>query len=81
VGAAQAAVGSTLGAARLCIVGQLVPSYATVVFGSEGRVLKVQVSGPAAGTPAEGCIQRAMQGSRVQPFADETFSVKTTVRP
>lgn len=81
VGAAQAAVGSTLGSARLCIVGQLSPSQATVVFGSNGRVLSVRISGPAAGTAAESCIQKAMAHARVQPFTDETFSVRTTVRP
>jgi hypothetical protein len=81
VGAAQAAVGSTLGSARLCVVGHLSPSQATVVFGSNGRVLSVKVSGPAAGTASESCIQRAMGQARVQPFADETFSVRTTVRP
>jgi hypothetical protein len=81
LGAAQAAVGSTLGSARLCLVGQLSPSQATVNFASNGRVASVRVSGPAAGTPAEECIQRAMAPARVQPFTDESFSVKTTVRP
>jgi hypothetical protein len=81
IGAAQAAVGSTLGSARLCVVGQLAPSQAAVVFGSNGRVLSIRVSGAAADTAAESCIQRAMAQARVQPFTDETFSVRTTVRP
>jgi hypothetical protein len=81
IGAAQAAVGSTLGSARLCIVGQFSASQATVTFGSNGRVLSVHVSGPAAGSAAETCIQRAMGQARVQPFSDESFSVRTTVRP
>jgi hypothetical protein len=81
VGAAQAAVGSTLGSARLCVAGHLAPSQATVVFGSDGRVLSVRVSGAAEGTPAELCIQRAMTQARVQPFTDPNFSVRTTVRP
>lgn len=80
-GAALAAIGPALGAARICVVGHLTPSYATVTFGSDGRVRSVSVSGTAAGTPAEGCIQRAMMRSRVSPFSDPSFSVKTTVRP
>lgn len=81
IGAAQGAVGSVLGAARLCLAGQLEPSQATVTFGSDGRVRSVTVAGPASGTPAAGCIQRGMSRARVQPFSDESFSVRTTVRP
>jgi len=80
-GAAQAAVGSVLGAARSCIAGQSQGSSATLVFGSSGEVTSVSVSGPATGTPAAGCIQSALKKARVQPFAAPSFSLGVTIRP
>ena len=80
-GAAQAAVGAVLGAARGCIAGQPQGSSATIVFGSGGEVTSVSVSGPAQGTPAAGCIQSALSKARVQPFAASSFSLGVTVRP
>ncbi len=80
-GAAQAAVGSVLGAARSCIAGHPRPSSATIVFGSSGEVSSVSVGGEAAGTPAAGCIESALKKARVQPFAAPTFSLAVTVRP
>lgn len=81
LGAVNAAIGAVMGGARACVAAHDAPSRATVVFGSNGRVQNVQVSGPAAGTPAEGCIQSALRSARVQPFADPSFSVAVTVRP
>jgi hypothetical protein len=80
-GAAQAAVGSVLGAARACVAGQPEASSATLVFGSSGEVKSVSVSGPAEGTPAAACIKAALGKARVQPFAAPTFSLGVTVRP
>lgn len=80
-GAAQAAVGAVLGAARSCIAGQPQGSSATLVFGSSGEVTSVSVSGPAQGTPAAACIQSALKKARVQPFAAASFSLGVTVRP
>lgn len=80
-GAAQAAVGAVLGAARSCIAGHPRPSSATIVFGSSGEVSGVSVGGEAAGTPAAGCIESALKKARVQPFAAPTFSLAVTVRP
>jgi hypothetical protein len=80
-GAAQAAVGAVLGAARSCIAGHPRPSSATIVFGSSGEVSQVSVGGEAAGTPAGGCIESALKKARVQPFAAPTFSLAVTVRP
>jgi hypothetical protein len=81
LGAAQAAIGQVLGSARACVAGHEAASRATVVFGSDGRVQGVSVSGPAAGTPAEACIRAAMSRARVEPFAKPTFSVGTPIRP
>jgi hypothetical protein len=80
-GAAQAAVGAVLGAARSCIAGHPRPSSATIVFGSSGEVSQVSVGGDAAGTAAGGCIESALRKARVQPFAAPTFSLAVTVRP
>jgi hypothetical protein len=80
-GAAQAAVAQVIGSARACVAGHETPSRATLVFGSDGRVQSVSVSGPAAGTPAEACIRAALSRARVEPFAKPTFSVGATVRP
>jgi hypothetical protein len=80
-GAAQAAVGAVLGAARGCLVGQPAASSATLVFGSSGEVTSVGVNGPAAGTPAAACIKSALGKARVQPFAAPSFSLGVTVRP
>jgi hypothetical protein len=80
-GAAQAAVGAVLGAARSCIAGHPKPSSATIVFGSSGEVSQVSVGGEAAGTAAAGCIESALKKARVQPFAAPTFSLAVTVRP
>jgi hypothetical protein len=80
-GAAQAAVGAVLGAARSCLAGQPQGSSATLVFGSSGEVTNVNVSGPAEGTPAASCIQSALKKARVQPFAAPSFSLGVTVRP
>lgn len=79
-GAANAAIGAVLAGARACVSGQE-PSRATVVFRSDGTVERVLVTGPAVGTPAEACIQAALAGARVEPFARPTFSVAATVRP
>jgi hypothetical protein len=80
-GAAQAAVGAVLGAARSCVSGHPRPSSAQIVFGSDGQVQSVAVSGPAAGTPAASCIETALKKARVQPFAASSFSLGVTVRP
>jgi len=80
-GAAQAAVGAVLGAARSCVAGQSAPSSATLVFGSNGQVESVRVSGAAAGTPAAGCVESALKKARVQPFAAPSFSLGVTIRP
>jgi hypothetical protein len=81
-GAVQAAIAGVLGAARACVAGQDASSSAVLVFGSDGRVQSVTVSGPAAGTPSEGCIRNALKQARVEPFAKPSFTVKTPpIRP
>jgi hypothetical protein len=80
-GAVQAALGSVMSGARHCVAGALAPSSAVVLFGSDGRVQQVSVTGPAAGTSAAACIEAQLSRARVQPFAATNFSVSATVRP
>jgi hypothetical protein len=68
-------------AARACIEGQDASSRATIVFGSNGRVQNVNVSGPAAGTRAEGCIVKALSRAVVGPFRRPTYSLTVTISP
>ena len=80
-GAVQAALGSVMGGARHCVAGDEAPSSAVVVFGSDGRVQHVTVSGAAAGKSSATCIEAQLSRARVQPFAAASFSVNATVRP
>lgn len=81
VGAIQGAVGSVMAGARSCLAGQDTGSKATVTFGADGHVKGVSVTGPAAGTPAEGCVRSALMGARVPAFSEPEYSASFTVRP
>jgi hypothetical protein len=80
-GAITGALGSPRQAARACIEGQDASSRATIVFGSNGHVQNVNVSGPAAGTRAEGCISKALSRAVVGPFRRPTYSLTVTISP
>lgn len=81
-GAIVAALAGPKRTAAQCVVGQSDGTSATVVFGGlDGAVRSVSVSGPAQGTPAEACIQRALSQAKVSAFARDTFSVRIPVRP
>lgn len=80
-GAVQAALGSVMSGARHCVAGDDAPSRAVVVFGSDGRVQQVTVSGAAAGKSSASCIEAQLSRARVQPFGASSFSVNATVRP
>jgi hypothetical protein len=81
MGAVSAAIMAVRPAAQACLAGQSVNAPATIIFGSEGQVKSVIVSGPVARTPAGDCIRSALSRAKVSPFAKATFSVPTTVRP
>lgn len=80
-GAVQAAIASVMGAARACVAGGDGPTPATVIFGSNGSVKSVVVSGAVEGTPAGKCISSALSRAKVAPFAQSSFSVGVSVRP
>lgn len=75
-GAVSAALSSVRGGAQSCLAGQTDPVTAVVTFAADGHVLRV-----SAGGPAGSCIQAALSKARIQPFARESFSATTTVRP
>jgi hypothetical protein len=80
-GAVQAAIASVMNSARACVAGADAPTPATVMFGSNGAVKSVVVSGAAQGSPAGKCIQSALGRAKVAPFAQNVFSVGVSVRP
>lgn len=80
-GVVTSAVGAVKGGARSCVAGADEPSTATITFGSSGAVQSVSVSGWAAGKPAAACIQSALKGANVGPFAQPSFSFSVSIRP
>lgn len=80
-GAVQAAIASVMTSARSCVAGAPDATSATVIFGSNGSVKSVVVSGATQGTPAGKCIQSALGRAKVAPFAQDAFSVGVSVRP
>jgi hypothetical protein len=75
-GAVSTALSSVRGGAQACLAGQTQPVSAVVTFASDGHVLRV-----SAGGPAGPCIQAALAKARIAPFAKDSFSAPTTVRP
>lgn len=79
-GAITGALGAVLPEARRCLGPDDPISRASVVFGSNGTVQSVNVSGGAAGKPAEACIKGALMKAKVAPFAEATYSAPVTIR-
>lgn len=75
-GAISSALNGVRGSAQQCLAGQTTPVSASVTFAADGHVLRVGASGPAAG-----CIQAALSKARIQPFAKDSFTANTTIRP
>ena len=80
-GAVTGALGAVLPGARGCLGPDDAVSRAQVVFGSNGGVQSINVTGGAAGKPAEACIKGALSAAKVPPFAQPTYSATVTVRP
>lgn len=79
-GAVTGAIGAVLRGARDCLGPDDPVSHATVVFGSDGKVQSVSVSGAAAGKPAEACIKTELGKAKVGAFAEPSYSTRITVR-
>ena len=80
-GNAQAAVRAVLPGARACVAGATDTSSASVTFSSSGSVSSVSVGGWAAQNGKSGCVQSALKGAHVAPFAKPSFTVPVTIRP
>ena len=79
-GAVTGALGAVLPGARACLGPDDPISRASIVFSSAGTAQSVNVSGGAAGKPAEACIKGALMKAKVQPFAEPTYTANVTVR-
>ena len=79
-GAVTGAIGAVLPGARACLGPDDPVSRATITFTSAGTVQSVNVSGGAAGKPAEGCIKAALGKAKVAPFAEATYTAPITIR-
>jgi hypothetical protein len=75
-GAISTALSSVRASAQACLAGQTESVPVTVTFASDGHVLRV-----SAGGPAGACIQAALSKAHIAPFAKESFSAPTTIRP
>lgn len=75
-GAVSTALSSVRSGAQACLAGQTDPVNAVVTFSSDGHVLRV-----SAGGPSGACIQAALSKAHIAPFAKESFSATTTIRP
>ena len=75
-GAISTALSGVRGSAQACLAGQTDPVTAVVTFGADGHVLRV-----SAGGPSGACIQAALSKAHIAPFAKESYSATTTIRP
>jgi hypothetical protein len=75
-GAVSTALSSVRGGAQACLAGQSDAVTAVVTFASDGHVLRVSASGPSGA-----CIQAALSKAHIAPFARDSFSATTTIRP
>jgi hypothetical protein len=79
-GAVTGAIGAVLPGARACLGPDDAVSRASITFTSGGAVQSVNVTGGAAGKPAEGCIKAALGKAKLAPFAEATYTANITVR-
>jgi hypothetical protein len=80
-GAVLGAIGAVRGGAQACLTDTDKPTRVNVVFGSDGAVRSVSLSGGAAGTPAEACVRAAVMKAKVAPFNDASYSTGFTLHP
>lgn len=75
-GAISTALGSVRSNAQACLAGQSDPVTAVVTFSADGHVVRVSAAGPSGA-----CIQAALSKARIAPFAKDSYSATTTIRP
>ena len=75
-GAVSTALSAVRGGAQACLAGQTDAVSAVVTFAADGHVQRV-----SAGGPSGACIQAALSKAHIAPFARDSFSATTTIRP
>lgn len=77
-GAVIGALNAVLPSARECLGPDDAVRVGTVTFRSDGVVAKVELNGQR---DSDACIKSAVAKARVEPFADDSFTTRVTVRP
>lgn len=77
-GAVLGALNAVLPAARACLSPDEAMRSGTVVFASSGAVSRVDLAGNKG---SDGCIRDAISRARIEPFADDSFTTRITIRP
>jgi hypothetical protein len=76
------AITHVLPAARACLGDVPDASRATITFGPEGAVDRVDLSGPAAASSKQGpCVRTALGRAHVPPFSQSSYTASVVVRP
>jgi hypothetical protein len=78
LGAVSSALRAVVPAASECLAGTGVTREGTLVFGSDGTVSGVRLTGSH---PADDCVRAALTKAQVPPFRDASFSTRVAVRP
>ena len=77
-GAVLGAINAALPAARACLGEDDPIRSGTIVFRSDGSVARVDLDGSR---PVDPCVKGALMKARVEPFLDDSFTTRLTVRP
>jgi len=75
-GAISTALSGVRSGAQACLAGQSEAVSAVVTFAADGHVLRVSAAGPSGA-----CIQAALSKAHIAPFAKDSYSATTTIRP
>jgi hypothetical protein len=77
-GAVVGAINGVLSSARACLGQDDAITHASVTFKNDGTVSSVDISGDR---PTNGCVRASLSKAHIEPFADDKFVTRVTVRP
>jgi hypothetical protein len=77
-GAVVGAISGVLPAARACLEADDPVRVAALTFRADGTVASVDIEGAR---PKDGCVKSALTKAHIDPFVDDTFTTRVTVRP
>lgn len=77
-GAVLGAINGVLPAARACLSPDEPIRTGAIVFAGSGAVSRVDLNGSKS---SDACIRDALARARIEPFADDSFTTRVTVRP